>query len=740
MSERLQDVIYVDLRPLQDENYRLRGIGLHIAALLRARRQSRFSTHKTIGLVDPQLPDLLPEFRSLVDQTTYSTNPCSIGRRAIFLDGSPMGHDSSFTARFVNHPAFLKAAVIYDFIPFDWPGYLPTVNSRIDYVARLGRLKKFDCFFPISEYSDRRAKELLGISARQTVVTGAAVRRSIYERHARHRAEPSPYDRQDPYFFITYGGDVRKNIEIVVKGVRQLNLTHGRRIVLKIAGHYNLKGAGYYDESCTRNLLRVAGGCEQESFLEFCPGVSDDELVSLYSGAIATIVPSHIEGFSLPVVEAAVCGCPAIVSSCVAHRELVDQPEALFDSTDLPSLCGRLESLLRKPVLRQHLQHSQAHLAAKFHEDAVGRLFWNGLAALAADRRAIPSICTTRKPHLAFVSPYPPDRSKSASYTASTIQAGERFFATDLFTNAPRPLTFAGSYRDAGPITRAPFLGGFYDGIISVIGDQKSDPVVSGLLQWRGGPCILHDSSALPESVLKRAQPLIVHTPTQQAEIRRRFGLNAHLLPYCSFRTFEEEEISPSAKVAVREKLGIKPGVFLVSSFGTVTAEKGVHSCIAAIDLLRSWNVHAELFFVGDATAEKAAIDRIATLFGLGKYIHLLSQRVEESYYRDLLVASDAAVQIQTHLTEYPSGSLADCINAGLPCVTTRHMAASCDAPAYVHAVPDRFSPLQLAETLAVLRETASWLTSHANARKNYVKKHSFENYARRLVEVLGMT
>lgn len=54
----------------------------------------------------------------------------------------------------------------------------------------------------------------------------------------------------------------------------------------------------------------------------FLENVSDSELANLYENAIATIVPSYAEGFSLTAVEAMTCGSPIIVSDIPVHREI----------------------------------------------------------------------------------------------------------------------------------------------------------------------------------------------------------------------------------------------------------------------------------------------------------------------------------------------------------------------------------------------------------------------------------
>lgn len=766
--------IYVDLRCLQDENYRVRGIGQHVAALLRTREQSPFSTCRAIGLIDPQSGELPGEIVSLVDAVTASVNPCTKGQPAVYIDGTPMTHDPRFSLRFENHPAFLRAAVVYDFIPLEWASdlYLPTLAHRIGYLAKMARLRKFDLFLPISEYTAWRLSERLGICEDRIRVTGASVRPSFYE--FRDRALSSSNGTQKPYFMIVIGPDARKNPEVAVKAVRHLNLAYARRIPLKVVGHYQ--------DAHKCNLLSLAGHAEGAGFLEFCPDVSDEELARLYRGATATIVSSHIEGFSLPVVEASVCKCPVIASACTAHLELIEQTEALFPSDDSAGLSERLAKVLHDPMLRASLVASQAHLAAKFHEKAVGQRFWSAIEAATERRRKATIIAQPSKPRLAFMSPYPPDQSGVARYTAMLMRAGEGLFNSDLYTDATRPLICDGNFHDAGPVSIAPLLAGGYNSIISVLGNSHFHTRIFEVFERYGGPCILHDArliqiyiqrlgqqrflalatrlvgrpvvmeevhswlqsdtppSLLIEPIVERASPLMVHSVTQQAEIRRRYGVDAQVITSCPTIFFKNEELTLAARAAARNRHGIAPDTFLVSSFGIVAPEKGMDTCIPAVELLRSWHVPAELYFIGGASTHKKELDRIAALYGVSRYIHSEFDFVEDSIYRDFLVASDAALQLRTYGFGQLSAALTDCISAGLACVANSDLAASCDAPAYVSQVPDRFSPLQVAEQLALIwGRGLPGCAANNHGRSAYLKTHNFDYYAKRLVEILGL-
>jgi hypothetical protein len=231
-----------------------------------------------------------------------------------------------------------------------------------------------------------------------------------------------------------------------------------------------------------------------------------------------------------------------------------------------------------------------------------------------------------------------------------------------------------------------------------------------------------------------------VHTVTQKAQIEQRYGVDAQVTTCCPSIFFRDGELTTSRKQAIRERLGISPTVFLISSFGIVDTVKGMETCILAIELLRSWNIPAELFFVGYARpGVKEEVDRIAALYEIGEYVHTYGEFIADATYRDFLIASDAAIQLRTYGFGQLSAALTDCISAGLPSVASSDLAKSCDAPEYVSIVPDRFSQLQVAEQLALIWGARGGYASYVDARLAYLEKHNFEYYGERLIEILEL-
>ena len=360
------------------------------------------------------------------------------------------------------------------------------------------------------------------------------------------------------------------------------------------------------------------------------------------------------------------------------------------------------------------------------------------------------------------------------------MEVGRRFFHSDLYTDTARPLIFHETFHDAGTVSLAPLLAKKYNGVVSVLGNSSSHTQIFAFFERYGGPCILHDvrltqiyfqrlgqegfltfaakllgrsvsleesnawlqdfrpSSLFLERVIERAAPLIVSTAAQQALIKQRYGFDAQVTTCCPAVFFSQDDLC--SKETRRKRLGIPSTAFAVSTFGYAAQSNGMYICILAVDLLQSWNIPAELYFIGNTVSEAEEVNRVSKLYGVSDHIHSETNLESKTVYRDFLIASDAAVQLRAYDFGSTSTVLSDCISAGLPCVATADMAASCDAPAYTLIVPDHFSHLHVAEQLATIWESQSDRTAHEEARTAYLEKHNFEYYTKRLAEILGIT
>jgi glycosyltransferase involved in cell wall biosynthesis len=86
------------------------------------------------------------------------------------------------------------------------------------------------------------------------------------------------------------------------------------------------------------------------------PGfVSADELVALFAGATAVIVPSRFEAASAPLWEAFQAGVPAACSTVTSLPDQAGDAALLFDPDDVPGMADAIRRLWTDPILRSQL-------------------------------------------------------------------------------------------------------------------------------------------------------------------------------------------------------------------------------------------------------------------------------------------------------------------------------------------------------------------------------------------------
>jgi glycosyltransferase involved in cell wall biosynthesis len=101
--------------------------------------------------------------------------------------------------------------------------------------------------------------------------------------------------------------------------------------------------------------------------------VPDEDLSYLYSCAYALIVPSLLEGFGLPAIEAMACGTPVVSSRAGSLPEVVGEGGVYFEATDTQSIARAIRMLLDEPLHRDALARLALARSALFTWDESAR-------------------------------------------------------------------------------------------------------------------------------------------------------------------------------------------------------------------------------------------------------------------------------------------------------------------------------------------------------------------------------
>jgi glycosyltransferase involved in cell wall biosynthesis len=114
--------------------------------------------------------------------------------------------------------------------------------------------------------------------------------------------------------------------------------------------------------------------------------VSEAELEGLYALSDGFVLPSLIEGFGLPVLEAMARGLPVACSDVPALVEVAGDAALFFDPRDQESIDDRLRRLLSDPELRRDLAVRGRERAARFSWRRTGEATLGGYRAAIASR------------------------------------------------------------------------------------------------------------------------------------------------------------------------------------------------------------------------------------------------------------------------------------------------------------------------------------------------------------------
>ncbi|MBX7058657.1 MAG: glycosyltransferase family 4 protein [Leptospirales bacterium] len=103
-----------------------------------------------------------------------------------------------------------------------------------------------------------------------------------------------------------------------------------------------------------------------ESMVRPMPFLEDRELALLYAGADLFLMPSLLEGFGFPLVEAMACGAPTMAANRASLPELALNSTLYFDPTDEESFQKVFWKLYRDRALRRKLSAAAKKVTMRF--------------------------------------------------------------------------------------------------------------------------------------------------------------------------------------------------------------------------------------------------------------------------------------------------------------------------------------------------------------------------------------
>jgi glycosyltransferase involved in cell wall biosynthesis len=477
------------------------------------------------------------------------------------------------------------------------------------------------------------------------------------------------------------------------------------------------------------------------------------------------------------------CGAPVIGGNNSSIKELIDRPDALFDSSKPTAIAESMNRVLGNPQLARELRQyglarvkrfswqSAAQRAIEAFDDAVRRKRESGIIFAAAG--------WLKRGRLAVLTPLPPARSGIADYNAQFLPFLAEHFEIDIYV--------VGSGVDGAELNAAfrvfnvsDFSANAtaYDAILYELGNSEFHAHMLPLLERFPGVVCLHDaflsglfayldfylgetnryphemleahgSAArtafapilqnpdpvgstvvdLPctKSVLNRATGVISHS-SFNLDIARQFYPEGCRAPY---RIIPQMVITPDAwsqerRHRARAKLGFESDDFVIATFGHIAWTKCGDRLLDAIeDSTLAADSKCHLIFVGELSKDDFGFslgDRIKRS-KLGKRIRVTEFLSDEDYAIYMRIA-DLAIQLRIKSRGGTPKGVLDCLAYGVP-VVVNDEASYQDYPNDVviklSANPDAS---EIAQSFLELRRSPEHRRDFARTGLEYVRKH----------------
>lgn len=250
---------------------------------------------------------------------------------------------------------------VHDCIPWKNKAYRRGVLSKIYHGQTRKAVAKADKILTVSEVSAKDIVEICGVMRERIVVVpndaGDVYKKAVDEGFA--AVVLGKFGLKKGRYFLYCGGfDERKNVAWLLDEYFEYARSAGdSALPLVLVGDKLFENKLYngFEKMLDSGLGRVV----QTGF------VDEAELAAYYSECRAFVHLSREEGFNIPVLEAANCGAPLILSDIEVHKELAGDSALFVNFNENGAAAAAMKAILND-FLRDKFSEKSLELAKKY--------------------------------------------------------------------------------------------------------------------------------------------------------------------------------------------------------------------------------------------------------------------------------------------------------------------------------------------------------------------------------------
>ena len=649
--------IGIDVRPLQLEAYKERGIGTHLRGWIKA-AQSLPPSADFFLLFDPSLPrpdialssshwQLQPFTLPLADSDTYDqTDP---GNEFLFdsaIEAFLLDHQfdlfhatytlmrEAFASRRIYHTRWV--VTFYDLIPLLFRDeYLQPLRERDrrSFAQRLGAAVYAQRVQTLSRTSQMDLANVTGLSPEKIDVVHAGVDECFAPLPAEEiEGRISGLGIQHPYIFGVSGSHHTKNLRRLLEAYSLLPDALRRHFQLVI-----LCPLSSEERRAIQRYLAELGIQERVLLLH---GVSQPQLAALYNGAAVLLHPTLYEGFGLPIVEAMRCGTPVVTSNTSSMPEIADGAAKLVDPHRPLDIAQGVTEVMQSPALQAEMRERGFQQAAGFTWECTAAAILDSYAKAAEKplyslERVFPASFSrqARRLRLAFWTSLTPHPSGISDYSESLIAELGKLADVEVFLDGYQPSNLP--LFDSFPMfdghaylhiaRRRP-----YDMNLYQVADGLQPSTMHETMLNRPGIVTLHDSCLAhttfsDKRLITASRGIVVHSQWGRQQVEQYTQASPiRVIPFGAPSL--EDDGGRFARLA-RRLLGIPQDSFVFGVFGSLSLAQRIPIILRAFSRVHERRPDAVLLMAGPVDASAAGTLRtvrcdLQTAHAQGMYLY----------------------------------------------------------------------------------------------------------------------
>lgn len=513
-----------------------------------------------------------------------------------------------------------------------------------------------------------------------------------------HDSIVSATDHLNPYILAILGDDPRKNTEKAVQAFCLFRKKVGEKISLVIVGDYS--------DAAIQRLRTICHDNAVADDIYFVGRVSENKLRDLKTRMSFLLFPSLYEGFGLPLVEAYSVGRPVVASASSALAELSIDDDLLVDPKDAVNIADKMyKAYLAEVDSSRYIAESR-----NFTWHLTAQRFMVALADTTIRHTAV----TQAKETLAWLSPMPPEKSGISYYSLDLSTSLLSAFSTVFICGEPEAskelypwLTFK-SYNWFKK-NESSFKYKIFN-----MGNSSYHVEINNLLRAIGGSVILHDyylsgiyksqeskkpSLLLDECIIQHGLREVVQLKAdadrlfwnlscnmstilcaEQLGVHSRFSYDLLVNDFlsqnksinCLHKLIHPRNLKEYACLREQNREtdeATASKIFTFISFGIPGTAKLTNQIIDAwISSGLNDNDAVRLVIAGEYTPAQIGAKRFEQI----RYSNvLITGWLDDQDYDDWLSKADVALQLRQTSRGETSGTVLDCLSAGLPVIVS---------------------------------------------------------------------